>query len=91
MGAEASPQQGTGHSRHRSALLCPVGFSTTRAISKTHQKILCRNKELNCKTVVLGCMYLGQRQGRDTEEQEQEQEWGGEKILAPLQHRGSTG
>lgn len=77
------------------SLVCPADFSTTRAISKTHRKILCHNKELNCKTVFLGCVYLGQRQGREEEgykrNKNKEQEgWGG-KILALVQLPGSTG
>lgn len=59
-GAEASPQQGRDSS---TPLLCPAGFLQQGQLPK-HTEKLCHNKEINYKTVDLGCVCLGQSQGR---------------------------
>lgn len=59
-GTEASLWQGRDGSI---PLLCPAGFLLQGQLPK-HTKNLCHNKEINYKTVHLGCMCLGQSQGR---------------------------
>lgn len=88
-GAEASLWQGRDSSI---PLLCPAGFLLQGQLPK-HTKNLCHNKEINYKTVHLGCMPRPEpreEQGPQEEQKQEQKGWGG-KILAPVELPDSTG